>query len=456
MALIKQIQVDTLDQISVFHPNNKSDFQTTREKVGKWFDERIINFLDDLSKNAMRNPVIRNRADIVAVAFWIRRSNLIKIQSELGFGLAHDSVAQEGNAVDQVSKDIQQTSNTVEHEGRFRSASNSSLQPYTLGPLGTIFHICPANVDTIFLYSLTISMLCGNKNILKISSRMQDEGLLELFRLMSELLVEHQLDSGVVDFIQYKNEEEITRYISKKVDGRVIWGGNSTIEKIRSILAAPRCRDISFADRVSLSVFSVDELMGLSSDGWMDLLKKFDNDAYLFDQLGCSSPQLIYFLGEDLQKNTAAIQLFREKLSSFLVVKNELDAASLSSLKLNKIMDDIAEEGRNLDIKNVEFGSLVTFIELDTLPDIESISTCGGGYFYVRSISNALELGEIQEKKVQTITYWGLSESQKQEVESLKKGVGIDRVVPLGEGLSFDYVWDGYNLFWELSKITRV
>lgn len=455
MALIKQIQIDTLDQISVFHSDYKSDIQTNRRKGGKWFDERIINFLDDLSKKAMRNPLIRNRADIVAVAFWIRKSNLIKIQSELGVGLTLDSVVQKSNAVEQVSKDIEHASNNLEHEKRFRSASNSSIQPYRFGPLGTIFHICPANVDTIFLYSLTISMLCGNKNILKISSRMQDEGLLELFRLMSELLEEHELGSGVVDFIQYKNEEEITRYISQKVDARVIWGGNSTIEKIRSILAAPRCRDISFADRVSLSVFSVDELMDLNSDGWMDLLKKFDNDAYLFDQLGCSSPQLIYFLGDNIEKNTVAMREFREQLSAFLISKNELDAASLSSLKLNKIMDDIAEAERNLDIKNVEFGSLVTFIELDTLPNIESISTCGGGYFYVRSISNPIELEEIQEKKVQTITHWGLNDSQKNDVESLKYGVGIDRVVPLGEGLNFDYVWDGYNLFWELSKITR-
>lgn len=434
MALIKQIQIDSLDQISVFSPKDNNDLNRDQKKAGKWFDDRVIHFLDDLSKNVMRNALIRNRPDIIAVAFWIRKSNLRKIQLELGFNNINTNGSDERNSNSEITQ---------------------SNQPYAFGPLGTIFHICPANVDTIFLYSLTISMLCGNKNILKISSRMQDTGLLELFRVMSELLEKHEMDSGFVDFIQYKNEEEITRYISKKVDGRVIWGGNSTIEKIRSILAAPRCRDISFADRVSLSVFSANELMELNSEGWADLLNKFDNDAYLFDQLGCSSPQIIYFLGENREKDATAIHIFKEKLSSFLASKNELDAASLSSLKLNKIMDDITEEDNKLPIVNVEFGSLVTFIELEQLPDIEIISTCGGGYFYVRCISSALELAEIQDKKVQTITHWGLNESQKQEVESLKNGVGIDRVVPLGEGLSFDYVWDGYNLFWELSKITR-
>jgi hypothetical protein len=35
-------------------------------------------------------------------------------------------------------------------------------------------------------------------------------------------------------------------------------------------------------------------------------------------------------------------------------------------------------------------------------------------------------------------------------------GEGIDRVVPLGRALEFNYVWDGYNLLDELSKKVQV
>ena len=211
MGLIKQIQSDSLEQISVLHSDvNRIQSQQPSSNIGKtlnWFDERIIVFLDELSKRIMKNSMTRNRPDIIAVAFWIRKSNIQKMQLEL--------------------------------------KGNSGSTAFQFSPIGRVFHVCPANVDTIFLYSLTISMLCGNRNILKISSRMQDEGLLELFNLMSELLDECNLGNGFVDFIQYRNEEEITQWISKNVDARVIWGGNSTIEKIRSIMAAPRCRDIS-------------------------------------------------------------------------------------------------------------------------------------------------------------------------------------------------------------------
>ena len=37
-----------------------------------------------------------------------------------------------------------------------------------------IFHIAPANVDTVFMYSLLLSVLCGNKNIVRISQRSGD------------------------------------------------------------------------------------------------------------------------------------------------------------------------------------------------------------------------------------------------------------------------------------------
>ena len=38
-------------------------------------------------------------------------------------------------------------------------------------PLGKTFHIAPSNVDTIFLYSSLIALMCGNICIIRVSSR---------------------------------------------------------------------------------------------------------------------------------------------------------------------------------------------------------------------------------------------------------------------------------------------
>src|SRR5262245_19722913 len=38
-------------------------------------------------------------------------------------------------------------------------------------PRGLVFHVPPANVDTIFVYSWALSALAGNANVVRISSR---------------------------------------------------------------------------------------------------------------------------------------------------------------------------------------------------------------------------------------------------------------------------------------------
>ncbi len=38
-------------------------------------------------------------------------------------------------------------------------------------PRGNVFHVPPANVDTIFVYSWALSALAGNHNVVRISER---------------------------------------------------------------------------------------------------------------------------------------------------------------------------------------------------------------------------------------------------------------------------------------------
>ena len=38
---------------------------------------------------------------------------------------------------------------------------------YLLLSRGVVFHIAPKNVDTIFVYSFVLSLLCANKNIIR-------------------------------------------------------------------------------------------------------------------------------------------------------------------------------------------------------------------------------------------------------------------------------------------------
>ena len=71
-------------------------------------------------------------------------------------------------------------------------------------PRGNVFHLPPANVDTIFVYSWAISALAGNHNVVRISSR--SAGAAEVI-LEDQLLA--SLRSGTTaTFIIFQTPEE--------------------------------------------------------------------------------------------------------------------------------------------------------------------------------------------------------------------------------------------------------
>ena len=81
-------------------------------------------------------------------------------------------------------------------------------------------------------------------------------------------------------------------------DGRLIWGGNNTINKIREYPVKEISRDLSFADRNSFCVFNSDEIMKLDKKQTKVLSLKFFNDTFLVDQNACSSPHVVFWLGK--------------------------------------------------------------------------------------------------------------------------------------------------------------
>jgi hypothetical protein len=164
------------------------------------FDPLVIDFSNYLSKQILRRTELNRVPVFVALAYWLRKSNMNRI---------------------------------VEENNYVYNIKNTSPSP-----LGIIFHICPSNVDTMFIYSLFVSLLTGNKNILRISSKMDDpqiDTLFELIRESLDLLQFNVLKDYILVFT-YGHDKEINEYLSMKVDGRIIWGGDSTAHLNRYLL----------------------------------------------------------------------------------------------------------------------------------------------------------------------------------------------------------------------------
>jgi hypothetical protein len=387
------------------------DLPIFRDEIGyslKPFDETIISFFDHFSKAILSNKEINAIPEIVSLAFWLRRANIMKMQDE-----------------------------------------NRHLQInelYKISPRGIVFHICPANVDTMFIYSMAVSILMANKNILRVSSRMNAPQISFLFELLNKTVKQFPVLASYINIIKYDHNDEISNFISERAAVRVIWGGDQTIEKIKTINSSSRTKDIVFPDRISVLCVGSEEFNSLSDDDENKFAKKFFNDAYTFDQKGCSSPQSIFIIGEE--KNNAVCMLKMQSLLSGFIEKNYVtDIASIASLKLNYIVDE-AVKSNAFSIKGNNFATFIMRPAGASLLE----HTCGGGTFNVYSIKDAGELKEYVVPKLQTVSYFGLSAAGIHQLQELSNGEGIDRIVPIGTALDFYYLWDGYNLFDELSK----
>ncbi|AIL47054.1 acyl-CoA reductase [Elizabethkingia anophelis] len=366
------------------------------------FDDLVIDFLAELGRNILKDRDINRFPAAAALAHWLRKVNIKQIKEE--------------------------------NECIF------NYKNISINPSGIVFHVCPSNVDTMFIYSLAISLLAGNKNILRVSKKMDSFLMNRLFSIFNEIikLEKYSLLRNYITVVQYGYEEEINSYFSLQADARIIWGGDKTINALKNIPSKPRVRDFYFSDRVSFAIFNLNEFFKNDLSERNILIRKFYNDTYTFDQKGCSSPQRIFFFGE-----TNQIQQFYEELSSYVETNYETDITSISSLKLNNQIQD----SLNFQIDSVfNKNNYLTLIESDHF----NIETCGAGYFYFKRINKIDEIIDFIDKKVQTITHYGLSHEQIKNLQQKTYGKGIDRIVEVGNALDFNYIWDGYNLFSEL------
>jgi hypothetical protein len=373
------------------------------------FDKKVIDFSSRLSKRILNNIQYGRVPALVALAYWLRPSNLSKI----------------------VNQNILTT-------------KNSNIQ---ITPIGLVFHVCPANVDTMFIYSLIISILMGNKNILRISNRLDHEYIIFLFHVLNEELKtkESSIFNNYINIVTYQHDTEINQFFAEKANARLIWGGDETIRKFKSIIGNPRSKDIVFADRISIAIFATINFLNEDLIQQKKIIKNFYNDTYTFDQKGCSSAQSIFLYG-NLESNKKFIQIFTTLLEEVISAEYNGDSASLSSLKYNQLISDVLD-GK---VQSSEYAK-------DSLHLVKSTSknlyhSCGGGYFYLYEINKITQIIDYINNKVQTISYYGLSPKETKLLSIETSGLGVDRIVQIGNALNFDYIWDGYNLCEELSN----
>ena len=118
-------------------------------------------------------------------------------------------------------------------------------------PRGLAFHVPPSSVDTMFVYSLAVSLLAGNRNVVRVSPR-RSATTEVLVDALNAAAADHPAVAASLAVVSYGHELEPSALLSRHADVRVIWGGDATIETIRALPLAPHATELLFGDRFSL------------------------------------------------------------------------------------------------------------------------------------------------------------------------------------------------------------
>lgn len=389
--------MSAMTELSILIPKNTSLDGFNSCALLPSFSPVTLAFLEELSKALLTTGQSTQLPELTALGFWLRKSNIKRMQQSL-----------------------------------------SGIHK----PLGTVVHFTPANVDTMFVYSWVCSLIMGNRNIVRVATQASD------LRTQLELVLNQLFeDSRFVElskanlFVSYDKNSHWTEQLSKQANARVIWGGDTSVTSIRAFPTPARCRDISFADRYSVVLINGNKLS--TKDDIESVAERLWRDSQAYSQQACSSPKVLFWFG-----STRNQPKFFETLNRLAKPTQQIQQTNQHFVTSQLVKQAVATE--------VVYLEAICVLELSTITPPVYEKHTGNGLFYLQQIDKLDELIHIIDDKCQTLTYWGFEQAEILKLIYDPSITGIDRAVPIGHALDFEYEWDGYNLLSQLSRSIQV
>jgi len=375
----------------------------------KPFDGIVLDFFNDLSKCLTG---VREYSEVASFGFWCRKAALVK----------------EAEKYDDLGERL----------GR-----------------GVAFHSTPSNVPVNFAFSFAAGLLAGNANIVRLPGKdfKQVDIIVDAIRgLLSGAYTEL---APYVCFVKYPPDRALHDLYSSVCDVRIIWGGDNTIKELRESPLKPRAKELTFSDRYSIAVIDADAYLRAGDKS--RIAQDFYNDTYFTDQNACTSPRIIFWLGDNVKQ---AKKHFWNYLHA--LVKEKYDLAPVQAVgKLFAFYRVAASWGRGTVLLHQpcfsksgaeEPSPCPTRIEV-TGADSELMQyKYNSGFFFEQNIKTLNEILPICGEQLQTLTYYGLTQDEITAFINDNKPKGIDRAVPAGRSMDFALTWDGYDLIREMSR----
>jgi hypothetical protein len=381
-----------------------------RQRPLALFSAQAMDFLGALSQALLPNAGGRLMPELAALGFWLRPAALSKLQAQYSQGAAGQR----------------------------------------LSPVGCVFHLPPANVATLFVYAWALSLLAGNSNIIRLSSR-QNPVTSSLLQRIERLLAapEHRAIRQRNAILSYDHDDQLTEQLSALCSRRLVWGGDATVRQIRRIPLPPLAQEMVFPDRHSCSLIQADSL--LQQDQLTPLIQALYRDVFTFQQQACSSPRLLFWLGKDADIQAARARLWPEFDAFAETQPQQPDRAD--AMEKHICLQQMALSGAI----QIEPGSALTRLQAQPGASAELLPYHGGrGLLLEEPISQLHQLTTYPGPRMQTLSTWGCSAQQLQHWLQQEPCPPMDRLVPLGQALRFDSIWDGLDLLRQLTRCVYV
>ena len=367
------------------------------------FSDAIIDFLNDVSREIMRDPRSKAFSDVVTFGFWIRKASVLKLKERFI------------------------------NEGLY------------LGK-GVVFHIAPSNVPVNFAYSLVSGLICGNTNVVRVPSKEFPQVTI-LVDAFNKVLNEKSEMKPYVLCVRYERDKEINDLFSSIADMRVVWGGDQTIAELRKSPLPPRSGEITFADRYSIAVIDSDSYLAIEDKN--RVAEYFYNDTFFSDQNACTSPRIVIWTGTSIDE---AKEEFWEKEHELVAKKYQFQSIQGVNKLTSSYLVSVAIQGCRIEPHE---DNLIIRVKVPYLSDSLMDYKDNSGFFFEYDCNDIMELKELcNNKRCQTLSYIG---DPKVFVPLIKSGIkGIDRIVPVGKTMDFDLIWDGNRIPSLLSRTITI
>lgn len=376
------------------------------DNPGQPFATEAVTALSALSDHLLTSQSARHFPELIALGFWLRRAPLNTLAAEFA---------------------------------RTRPVQSVAV------PRGLVLHIPPANVDVMMAYPWALSLLAGNRNIVRVSSRVGAAGL-ELLDAMAAILAESPVLAASNLFVTWpRDQPQALAELSALADFRLVWGGDATIAQIRAVPLPPHAGELCFADRASLCALAAEAVNHAEAVDLHHLAERFATDVTTFGQAACSSPRLLVWVGDDDACARAQMRL--------VAALDRLPAdapAPAIALRRNAYVHRAAAEG--LVTRPATPAGPILFAAAPQLVDGHQWGHCFGGLVHVARVPALAALAPFIQRRHQTLCHFGFAQAELAALVAQLRGAGLDRLVPVGMALRFSHLWDGVDLLERLTK----